>query len=476
MEEIDSNLKFIINEEQEEYFYGNNYINNLNNILMNKKPKIKILNSKEENSNSHKEIKKNLNIICKIYPETITPLFYISQDKNKLYTDQIGQIDFNSIIIRKYNPELIENNMPFYSKYFEIVSKVVYPSIQIFYGILSNKQTQTDNNNNNIEIILEYIPSNFEEVQIFISKCFNGNSINYLIVTKISEVLSYIYECGFAYLMLYPSNIKFNNKLFKQYFKVNEDSNYLYAINKDYFSNPSKIFNNNFMKIVNIGTYLKYNYLNNEYSYSLKKESLNDLSFLSPEFFEFILNEKIKSFPDNISLLEKWDIYSFGCLLFYIFYKKYPYFFIISDNNINDEIKLKQLIDAKIKEKNFLETHINYIKENTKDIPDFIIDLIKKCTSNQIELRPTFNEILNYLNDTIKPLFKDNNINNSNNKDIFHDYSFYQLSKYNDDLILKKEILKNQKFKAELEDIKDEYNTKIKESFLKKYESEFSKK
>ena len=44
----------------------------------------------------------------------------------------------------------------------------------------------------------------------------------------------------------------------------------LYAINKDYFSNPSKIFNNNFMKIVNLGTYLKYKYLNDRNYYSLK--------------------------------------------------------------------------------------------------------------------------------------------------------------------------------------------------------------
>ena len=58
--------------------------------------------------------------------------------------------------------------------------------------------------------------------------------------------------------MLYPDNIKFNNKLFKQYFQVDEDSNYLYSINKNYFSDPSKIFNNNFMKIINIVTYLKY--------------------------------------------------------------------------------------------------------------------------------------------------------------------------------------------------------------------------
>ena len=41
MEEIDYNLKFIINAEQKEYFYGNNYINNLNNILINKYRKLK---------------------------------------------------------------------------------------------------------------------------------------------------------------------------------------------------------------------------------------------------------------------------------------------------------------------------------------------------------------------------------------------------------------------------------------------------
>ena len=445
-------------EEIEELFYGSNYINNLNNIFSNNKSKIKTLNKKEK-ENTFKELEKNLNIICRIYPETITPLFDINQKENSLFEDKIGQIDFNSIIIRKYNPD-INNNLLFYNKYFQILSKIVYPSIQIFYGILNQPEQ------NNFEIILEYVPSTFEEVQIFISKCLNGNEINYLIISKISEVLSYIYECGFPYLMLYPNNIKFNNKLFKQYFKVSEDSNYLYAINKDYFSNPSKIFNNNFMKIVNLGTYLKYKYLNDRNYYSLKNESLKDLSFLSPEFFEFISKEKINSFPDDILILEKWDIYSFGCLLFYIFFQKYPYFFILDNNSITDEIKLKQIIDAKIKEKNFLETHINNIQEKINDIPDDIINLINKCTSNKNELRPSFNEVLNYLNDKIKPLIKDNNINNSNNKDIFHDYSFYQLSKYNDDLILKKEILKNQTFKKELEDINHEYNIKIKESFL----------
>ena len=469
MEEIDYNLKFIINAEQKEYFYGNNYINNLNNILINKKQKIKISNQKEQN-NTHKEFENNLNIICKIYPKTITHLFYNIQGENKLYTDKISQIDFNSIIIRKYNPQLNENNILVYNKYFETLSKVVYPSIQIFYGILSNKEK--DNNNNNIEIVLEYIPSDFEEVQTFISKCLNGNSINYLIISKISEVLSYIYECGYPYLMLNPCNIKFNNKLFKQYFKVNEDSNYLYAINKDYFSNPSRIFNNNFMKIINLGTYLKYKYLNKNY-YSIHDEPLEDICYFSPELLKFILDEDIKTFPVNLNLLEKWDVYSFGCLVFYIFYQRYPYFYVINDMNLDKEKKLKQLIDIKYQETNFLKINKSHINEVINNIDDDIDKLIERCTSDKIELRPNFNEILNLLNNKIQPLMKE--VNN-NSKDIFHDYSFYQLSKYNDELILKKEIIKNQKLKNELNHINNEYNIRLKESQLMSYILESSKK
>ena len=438
-------------EEIEELFYGSNYINNLNNIFSNNKSKIKTLNKKEK-ENTFKELEKNLNIICRIYPETITPLFDINQKENSLFEDKIGQIDFNTIIIRKYNPD-INNNLLFYNKYFQILSKIVYPSIQIFYGILNQPEQ------NNFEIILEYAPSTFEEVQIFISKCLNGNEINYLIISKISEVLSYIYECGFPYLMLYPNNIKFNNKLFKQYFKVSEDSNYLYAINKDYFSNPSKIFNNNFMKIINIGTYLKYKNLDKKY-YSIKDESLKNISYFSPEFLRFILDDNIKVIPKDINLLEKWDVYSFGCLLFYIFYKKDPYFFIIEDINIDDDNKLKKLIEVKYNETNFLKTHINYLKEEVKDIPNDIICLIECCTSNNIESRPKFNDILNNLNNKIKPLM---NESNNNSKDIFHDYSFYQLAKYNDDLILKKEIIKNQKLEKELNEIINEYNINLKE-------------
>ena len=460
--------KVDLEKNNDEFFYGSNYINNLSNIFLNNKPKIKLISLKENTIDITKELEINLHTICKIYPETIIPLFDEYHIKNNIFQDKLGQIDFNTIITRHYNPDKKTFTL-FYYKFFQILSKVVYPSIQIFYGILNSPLQDT----NNFEIILEYIPSNFDEVQTFISKCSNGNEINYLIITKISEVLSYIYECGFPFLMLCPNNIKFNNKLFKQYFKVNEDSDYLYAVNKDYFSNPSKIFNNNFMKIINLGTYLKYKYLNKKY-YSINDESLEDICYFSPELLKFIFDENIKTFPDDLNLVEKWDIYSFGCLLFYIFYKKHPYFFIINDTNLNKEKKLKQLIDVKSQETNFIKSHIKYIDEKLiNDIPEDIIYLIEKCTSDKIELRPNFNDILNDLNNKIQPLMKESN---NNCKDIFHDYSFYQLSKYNDDLTLKKEIIKNQKLKDELSHINNEYNIRLKESQLMSYISETSKK
>ena len=465
-------------EKEGVFFYGNDYFQNFQNIFGDEKNETQnqtiILNSQNTVINEYNEIinlEKTLNIICKINPETIINLFEL--DKNEiiyksLLRDKIGQIDFNSVIIREYLPN-INQNIAFYNKYFQIVSKVVYPTIQIFYGIL-NKQNQ----NNNVEIVLEYISSDLEEVQTFIKKCLNGNNINYLIINKISEVLSYIYECGHPYLMLYPSNIKFNNKLFKQYFEVDEDSSYLYTVNKNYFSDPSKIFSNNFMKITNIGTYLKYKYLIKNNFYSLKDELLSDICFFSPELLKFILDEKIADFPEDLKILEKWDVYSFGCLLFYIFYEQIPYFFIINNEKNTNENKYKLLIDSILSENDFFKTQIDNLgnkKENENKVTEEIINLIKISTSNNNEICPSFNDILENINQQINCLNKNDSkkINNKNNcKDIFHDYSFYQLSKYNDDLIMTKEILTNNKYKQELIDINEEYENS-KEQFINYY-------
>ena len=63
-------------------------------------------------------------------------------------------------------------------------------------------------------------------------------------------------------------------------------------------------------------------------------------------------------------------------------------------------------------------------------------------------MRPSFNSILEDLNNQIKELTKNSANNNKySSKDIFHDYSFCQLSKYNEDLIIAKEIMKNKKLK-----------------------------
>jgi len=446
-----------------ELFYGKNQniynlfqkLNNENKFLIAYNNKIETISQNDEILN----LEKVLNTICKINPETIVFLFDydLSLTKhNLLIKDKIGQIDFNPVIIRKFLPDTSEHeNIEFYSKYFQIISKIAHPAIQIFYGIL-NKGEQK--NNSNIEIILEYIPSDFDEVQIFIKKCLIGNNINYLIINKISEVLSFIYECGYPYLMLYPDNIKFDNKLFKQYFQVDEDSTYLYSVNKNFLSDPSKIFNNNFMKITNIGTYLKYkNPINKKY-YSLKEQYLTDICYFSPELLKLILEEKT-DFPEDLNILEKYDVYSFGCLLFYIFYQKHPYFYIINNKNKSKDENFKILIDTIFVEEDFLNIQMKHLESDGVkiDVPDEIIKLINACTSKEIELRPSFNSILEDLNNQIKELTNNISSNKYSSKDIFHDYSFCQLSKYNEDLIIAKEIMKNKKLKEELIDIEHEY-------------------
>ena len=442
------------------FFYGNDNIQNIKNEIDNQK-KYNDNTVSSNNLDNKIFLQKILTTICKINEDSISYLFELKLT-NQIKKEVIGQIDFNSVIIRQYSLNLLDNNvLKFYYKYFQVISKIIYPTIQIFYGVIDSKL----NNIQNFKIVLEFIPSNLEEIQVFVKKCLNGNKINYLILSKISEVLSYIYECGYAYLMLYPTNIKFNNKLFKQYFQVEEDSNYLYTVNKNYFSSPSKIFSNNFMKILNLGTYFKYKYLSkiNSNKYDLKQEKLCDLCFFSPELIQFIIDDKINEFPEDNKILEKWDVYSFGCILFYLFYQKIPYFFCFN-NNDNENI-FDLIINNILNEKNFLETQLKNLKNNeNENIPTVFVELIKECTFIDIKNRPNFNKIFDIINKQIEILSKDSN-KKVNSESVLHDYSFYQLDRYNENLILTKEILTNKKLKNELNDVSIKYN-KSKQEYI----------
>ena len=138
------------------------------------------------------------------------------------------------------------------------------------------------------------------------------------------------------------------------------------------------------------------------------------------------------------------------------------------------ENKYKILIDTILSENDFFKTQIDNLgnkTENENKATEEIINLIKICTSNNDGLRPSFNDILENINQQINCLNKNDSKktkNKNNCKDIFHDYSFYQLSKYNDDLIMTKEILKNYKYKQELIDINEEYEIS-KEQFINYY-------
>lgn len=121
-----------------------------------------------------------------------------------------------------------------------------------------------------------------------------------------------------------------------------------------------------------------------------------------------------------------------------------------------------------MEEEDFLNTQMKHLESDGMkiDVPEAIIKLINSCTSKEIELRPSFNSILEDLNNQIKELTNNISINKYSSKDIFHDYSFCQLSKYNEDLIIAKEIMKNKKLKEELIDMEQEYKT-AKNLFIK---------
>ena len=120
------------NKEEKEYedcfegelFYGNNQ--NIYNIFQKLNNEDKLLIAYNNNietisqSDDKLNFEKVLNTICKIHPESIIYLFDydLSLTKhNLLINDKIGQIDFNPVIIRKFLPDISEQeNIEFYAK------------------------------------------------------------------------------------------------------------------------------------------------------------------------------------------------------------------------------------------------------------------------------------------------------------------------------------------------------------------------
>ena len=381
------------------------------------------------NDKERRDLSDKLNIIS---PDVISILSEVSS-ANNIFISSYGEMYFKYVIIKK----IIFKNQEFMKKLLFILAKIVHPNIQLYYGCMFKKNNSsfisTNNDNYDFYLVFEYIPSIKIKELGYLKEILTPNEIIYfkiILIDKLAQILSYLYMSNCPYLFINTKNVLLNSKL------LTDKYQHLKIIYSDYNS----YINNDLIKLIKIGNFLKYNkkfHLN-----PLDIESIDEISFHSPELIKYLINDEndMIELYEN-SFLEKSDIWSFGCFIFFLFFEKNPYKDINSKN---------ELINKIIEEENFLKSQ-NINIENENNVIKDIIKCIKLCTYKNEDFRPCFNDIIPVI-DNIKKNFYNEFLSNEkkeqmkiNINDYYKEFSYYQLSKYQESNIMNEEITKYKK-------------------------------
>ena len=334
------------------------------------------------NDKERRDLSDKLNIIS---PDVISILSEVSS-ANNIFISSYGEMYFKYVIIKK----IIFKNQEFMKKLLFILAKIVHPNIQLYYGCMFKKNNSsfisTNNDNYDFYLVFEYIPSIKIKELGYLKEILTPNEIIYfkiILIDKLAQILSYLYMSNCPYLFINTKNVLLNSKL------LTDKYQHLKIIYSDYNS----YINNDLIKLIKIGNFLKYNkkfHLN-----PLDIESIDEISFHSPELIKYLINDEndMIELYEN-SFLEKSDIWSFGCFIFFLFFEKNPYKDINSKN---------ELINKIIEEENFLKSQ-NINIENENNVIKDIIKCIKLCTYKNEDFRPCFNDIIPVI-DNIKKKF-----------------------------------------------------------------------
>ena len=258
-----------------------------------------------------------------------------------------SKIDFNAIQnisrnnIKKFDSKLINEKNYYEGKYFEsndifikeiivnnknlqffeeeiiLIAKYRNPKLLDFYGIsINNDEKKKNENEINCWLIFELLKYNLE--YFLLEKSEKRNlSLKIKILKEIIEGIYYLHQNDIIHGNLKPSKIL--------------------------------LANNNSIRIIK--------------NFSLKENEVNNYS--SPEF---IINNLLNF---------KNDIWSFGCLIYYI----------LSENTLFTNLeKAKTLFFHE--DINLFNDLINEKLENLKKFPIELIDLLKKCLSYEFKNRP----------------------------------------------------------------------------------------
>lgn len=273
-----------------------------------------------------------------------------------IFSDNFSEMYRNFVLVRK----IINSNSDFIKRYITVLSKIVHPNIQLFYGLLldkeiknefeifenasSNKGENEDQNYNSISIIrktnvppislntkkilsnlgivLEYVNGvdirNFRYLDFLTDK--ESLYVKLISIKRISETMSFLHNSGFPHLMLNGKNIKINYKILK-----NQN-------NKDIFKGCNYC-ESNLLKITEIGTFYQFS---NQMQYTIETEKSYEFSFYSPYLIEALNNSK-NDILSNLNNLKRNDLWSFGCIIFELFIGFNPF------NKIPDNKKLTQM-------------------------------------------------------------------------------------------------------------------------------------
>ena len=262
------------------------------------------------NDKERRDLSDKLNIIS---PDVISILSEVSS-ANNIFISSYGEMYFKYVIIKK----IIFKNQKFIKKLLFILAKIVHPNIQLYYGCMFKKNNSsfisTNNDNYDFYLVFEYIPSIKIKELGYLKEILTPNEIIYfkiILIDKLAQILSYLYMSNCPYLFINTKNVLLNSKL------LTDKYQHLKII---YFYYNSYI-NNDLIKLIKIENFLKYNkkfHLN-----PLDIESIDEISFHSPELIKYLINDEndMIELYEN-SFLEKSDIWSFGCFIFFFFLKK----------------------------------------------------------------------------------------------------------------------------------------------------------
>ena len=355
-------------------------------------------------------------------------LLTTNHKSNKIFIESYGMMYYNYIIIR----EIIYKNESFIIKLITTIEKIVHPNIQICYGITHSQC-----------IILEYITAlNLDEVYYlkYILTSKEEIMLKLKIISLIAQTLSFLYNSACPYLVLNSHSVKLNYKL------LTDKHQHLKVIYCD-----NSYIETNLIKFTQIGLYLKYT---DNKVYDINDDSVYNISYFSPGLIELVKGNNCDRCLPCIDVLQQWDVWSFGCLVYEVFTGCKPY-----NEYYGDKQKLMEMIVHKEKYNQCwnVEGVDTLYKEVCVKVND---NIVEKCIDGSIK---DFNEMICIVNGIInemkKEMFDENEVNAIKTKVNELDFKSYHLPKFQELHLLDQEINKSKDLILQIDTIQKKINS-----------------